>query len=58
VVGVTDLDTSSLATLWFDPAQGCWVTVPGSVFDAELQVLRTPLWHFSSYGTVGGRAGW
>ncbi|HET7224824.1 MAG TPA: hypothetical protein VFK69_03830 [Candidatus Eisenbacteria bacterium] len=58
VIGVTDLDPSSLATLWFDPQQGCWVTMPSSVFDAELQVLRTPLWHFSSYGTTGGRAGW
>jgi len=58
LLGAKDLDPLNVGTLWYDPARGCWVSVPGALFDPSLSLLRTPLWHFSKYGIQDGKAGW
>jgi len=56
--GATISDPNLLSTLWFDPAQACWLPVPGTSVDLRTLSLRTPLLHFSSYGATQGKAGW
>ena len=41
--------------MWLDPSLLKWRLIPTMADDASTE-LRSPLWHFSKYGT--GRAGW
>jgi hypothetical protein len=41
--------------MWLDPGADLWRLIP-STPDLLSTELRSPLWHFSTYGT--GRAGW
>ena len=45
-------------TVTLDPSTGIWNVVPGTIANSYNLTLYTPLWHFSSYGQVGNRAGW
>ena len=56
--GAVDVDPSNLQVIWFNEAQSLWVLVPNTILDLKLTRLLTPLWHFSQYGVVDGKAGW
>jgi len=56
--GAVDVDPSNLQVIWFNESQGLWVLVPNTILDLKLTRLLTPLWHFSQYGVVDGKAGW
>jgi hypothetical protein len=43
---------------YFDPVSGKWTEVPGAYQDAVSKNVIVPLYHFSRYGALDGRAGW
>jgi hypothetical protein len=50
--------TEPLAAGYFDPALGRWTRVAGAYQDADSKDVIAPLYHFSVYGALPGRAGW
>ena len=56
--GTNVTNPQTLAELWYDESAGLWRVVPGSVVDVLNGTISTPLSHFSTYGTVEGKAGW
>jgi hypothetical protein len=56
--GTSAVAANQLAQLWFDPHVGAWCPVPGFAPDVPNFDVVAPLWHFSDYGVVDGRAGW
>ena len=50
--------TEPLAAGYFDPALGKWTRVAGAYQDANSKDVIAPLYHFSDYGALPGRAGW
>lgn len=51
-------DASQIDVMRFDPKLGLWVPVSGTAVQFEESATTTPLWHFSLYGVVQGKAGW
>ena len=54
----SQLNVSSLATLWYDELNQRWTLVNGSVISIPNSTITTPLMHFSYYGIFDGKAGW
>ena len=56
--GVETADFWSLVVGYYDPALGKWTQVTNSRQQPGSLTVEAPLWHFSSYGVVSGKAGW
>lgn len=50
--------TDPLLPGYWDPAFGKWTHIPGGYQEAGSKDVIAPLYHFSRYGALGGKAGW
>lgn len=54
----TDTVLPLVKTVTFDESKGIWLLVPNVTVNVANKRVYTPLWHFSQYGQVQGKAGW
>ena len=54
----TDAMLPNVRTVVLDESKGVWSLVPNVSVNVANKTVYTPLWHFSQYGQVQGKAGW